>query len=457
MAEIEAPYRKRHFEDARAKFPPDVQAAIDTPPEKRTPVQRQLYALARNQLEIDTSELVRRMKKQDRQRWEELNEQLKAFDHLRPPVLPRMMTVREVDRPPECHILARGNARAPVAVVQPAFPRALQPPDPVIRPVELGGYRSSGRRTALAQWIASAENPLTARVFVNRLWQHLMGRGIVETSEDFGARSATPSHPELLDWLSHYFVHSGWDIKRTIRLIVTSATYRRASLPGAGDRWMANHTVDPENRLLWRMNRKRLTGEAIRDAMLAVSGRLNLRMYGPPVRTELPEGISQTYAWKPTADRAEHRRRSVYLLVRRNLRHPLLEVFDFPDANEPCTRRSTTVTAPQAHYLLNSRFARQAAVDFARRILHVAGGPSETAVDAAYWLAFGRPPTERERQQALAFIDRQRQLIAAEAGPNGQPYVGPDGGIEGLDAATAAAWADFCLALLNANEFVFID
>ncbi len=464
MAAIEAPYRQRHFEDARAKFPPDVQKAIDTPPEKRTPVQRQLYALARNQLEISTADLVGRMNKQDRKRWEKLKARLDAFAHLKPPELPEMMTVREVSTPPVCFVLARGNARAPLRAVEPAFPRALAggTHQPEIHPVVFEDYRSSGRRTALARWIASADNPLTARVFVNRLWQHLFGRGLVETSEDFGSRASPPSHPELLDWLAHYFIDSGWNIKRTLRLIVTSATYRRSSIPRLKAASETNRQTDPDNRLLWRMNRKRLTGEAIRDAMLAVAGTLNLQMFGPAVRPELPEGISQTYAWKPTAERAQRQRRSVYLLVRRNLRHPLLEAFDFPDANEPCTRRSVTITPPQAHYLLNSRFARRCAADFARRILQhrAAGSCDGAAVERAYWLAFGRPPDRAELSRALAFIARQRELIAAEsADGNGKlvPYVGPDGGIDGIEPATAAAWVDFCLALLNANEFVFID
>ena len=456
MAAIEAPYRKKHFEDARAKFPPDVQQAIDTAPERRTPVQRQLYALARNQLEISTAELVKRMAKTDRERWQALKRKLDAFDGLKPRPLPQMMTVREVAEPPATHVLARGNARAPKERVEPGFPRVLGG-TARIEPVRAASYRSSGRRTALARWITSPDNPLTARVLVNRFWQHLFGRGLVETSEDFGARSAPPSHPELLDWLARYLVGSGWDMKRTLRLIVLSGAYRRASSYSDRALLEANQAADPENRLLWRMHRKRLQGEAIRDALLAVAGTLNLKMYGPPARTPLPEGISPTYAWKPSSEPAEWYRRSVYLLVRRNLRHPLLEAFDFPDANEPCTRRSTTVTAPQAHYLLNSDFARSAAAAFAERLLRRHGASPEPLVRSAYWLAFGRAPNRRELHRAVAFLTEQQALLEEERAQGKEVYIGLDVRSLHTEPAFGAAVVDFCLALINANEFVFLD
>ena len=458
MAELERPYREAHFRDARAKFPPDVQAAIDTPPEQRTPVQRQLYTLAANQLHATTEQIVGRMKKEDRERWEELNAALEEYRSLLPPELAKVMTVREVTpEPPKTFILARGVARSPVREVSPGFPACLGGGTPDIRPVRRGEFSSPGRRLALAKWLTDPSNPLPARVFANRLWLYVFGEGIVATPGDFGTRGAPPTHPELLDWLASRLIASDWDTKRLVREMVVSATYRRASTARRQTAaFAANRSADPRNTRYWRANRKRLEGEIIRDAMLAVAGELDYTMYGPAVRPTLPADLESKYAWQPDPE-SKQRRRSVYLLVRRNLRYPLFEVFDFPDANEPCTRRAVTITPPQAHMMLNSAFARRAAAAFARRLFRECGADREALVNRSFWLAFGRPPSREELAAACRFLSDQAERIRGELGTGARVRL-PSGPLPGgLDPATAAAVEDFCLALYNANEFVFVD
>src|SRR5262249_318238 len=198
-------------------------------------------------------------------------------------------------------------------------------------------------------WIASPDNPLTARVIVNRLWQHHFGRGLVATPSDFGLRGARPTDPELLDYLATELINGGWHLKHMHRLMLTSETYQQSTQASAEEL-----TKDPDNKLLSRMNRLRLEGEAVRDALLAMSGRLNPTMSGPGV--VLPESSAAAGGSKAvpvTADPRARERRSVYLFARRNLRHPFLEAFDLPDSNLSCPRRERSTTAPQALALLN--------------------------------------------------------------------------------------------------------
>ncbi len=326
--------------------------------------------------------------------------------------------------PPPTYLRRRGDYLAQGPEVHPAFPSVLADAAPAIRPTA----RSSGRRTALAAWLTRPDHPLTARVAVNRLWQGHFGRGIVATPSDFGTMGESPSHPELLDHLALELVDRGWSLKAIHRLIVTSATYRQSTRPSAG-----SARVDPDNDLLWRQNRRRLDGEAIRDALLAVSGRLNPAMGGPGVFPELPAELTKLSgkgaAW-PVSPREEDRvRRSLYVFVRRNLRYPFFEAFDRPDANASCPRRAVTTIAPQALSLLNGRISADAARALAGRVAREAGPEAAARVDRAYRLALGRGPDPSERQMAGSFL--------------------ADGGESGL--------ADLCLALLNLNEFVYVD
>jgi len=304
----------------------------------------------------------------------------------------------------------------------------------------------------LAQWLTRPDNPLTARVMVNRLWQHHFGRGIVGTPSDFGKQGEPATHPELLDWLARELVARGWSLKAIHKLIVTSATYQQSS---AWNR--ANATVDPNNQLLWRMNRRRLEGETLRDAMLAVSDTLNLKQAGPSVYPELPAelGIPRG-GWPVSANPLERNRRSVYIFVKRNLRYPLFSVFDAPDGNEPCARRHVSTNAPQALTPLNSKIVRQYAQALAARVLHDAGTEPNDIIERAYQLTLSRAPDVTECKTLLAFLDEEMKLLR-EKHDEKKSLTTFAPNAASVDAATSAAVVELCHALMNLNEFLYVD
>jgi hypothetical protein len=337
-------------------------------------------------------------------------------------------------------IRVRGDAHKPGDEVQPGFLAALDVPAPEI---QTPNGRTTGRRTALARWIADDANPLTARVVANRLWHHHFGRGIVSTPSDFGAMGEVPSHPELLDWLAAELVDVGWSLKAIHRLIVTSAAYRRS---GTWDDEAAE--IDPENRLLWRRPPRRLEAEPIRDAMLAVSDSLNPAMGGesvrPPIDRAVLEGQSRPGSGWDVSPPSEANRRSVYVRVKRTLLLPELEILDAPDTNDPCPARPVTTTSLQALTFLNGQFAHEQAAALATRL--EAGAPERSGrIDLAYRLALSRPPTVDEADRATSFLGEHARRIAARPDPAART----DPEREALRA--------FCLALLNCNEFVTID
>jgi mono/diheme cytochrome c family protein len=306
---------------------------------------------------------------------------------------------------------------------------------------------STLQRRALADWMTDVDHgagALVARVIVNRVWQHHFGNGLVRTVGDFGVRSETPSHPELLEWLARDLVQNGWKLKRLHRLILTSATYQQAG---------AVHAVpsaDPDNRLLWKMNPQRLEAEILRDAMLAVSGTLNLQAYGPgfkpPIAAEamLARNIKDPYP-KDVKDSAEVRRRSVYMFHKRVIPNPLLQAFDKPDAQQSCNRRDPTTVAPQALALLNDQFVRTTALDFAERLLKDAGSEPAQCVERGYQLAVCRAPNDTERIASLAFLETQ--IKERTSRDSKTP----------ADEARRRALADWCQILFSLNEFLYID
>ncbi|HTE17745.1 MAG TPA: DUF1553 domain-containing protein, partial [Armatimonadota bacterium] len=392
----------------------------------------------------------------ERTRWDALRAEMRKWEPQKPVAPPSALGITDVGRvAPRVYLLSGGAYEQPLDEVQPGFLSAIDPRTPVIRPPD--GLPSTGRRTELARWIASPGNPLTARVLVNRVWQGHFGRGIVPTASDLGKAGEAPTHPELLDWLASAFVapagdpHGcGWSLKALHRLILTSAAYRQSSAFNP-----ASAAKDPDNQSLWRYRRWRLEGEALRDACLSASGELNPKMGGPSIFPELPEGVGTRGGWTITADAAERNRRSVYVFVRRNLRYPLFEAFDFPDTHEPCARRSVSNTAPQALMLFNSELALKPAQAMAGRLLQEAATP-EARIDRAYHLAFGRAPEGSERELSLGFLRSQGELIRGRLA-KGEPVARPAGAAETLDAAEGAALVDFCHALMNANEFLYVD
>jgi hypothetical protein len=294
---------------------------------------------------------------------------------------------------------------------------------------------TTGRRSALAKWIATPDNPLTARVMVNRIWQHHFGRGIVSTPSDFGTRGRAPSHPELLDWLATEFVSRGWSIKQMHRIMLQSAAYRQASIVDA-----AAIAQDPENQWLARFSRRRLNADEIRDATLAATGALNKEMYGrpvvPPLSDEELANLTQRpdNAWVVTGDVTQHTRRSVYLLQKRTFRLPMMEVFDAPESMLTCPRRESSTTAPQSLTLLNNRFT----LDQSRRLALdvIAHFPAnEPAVDHLWQRLLLRAPAPEERAAALAFLTKQQSNSGSRD----------------------AAFSELARGLLNTNEFLYVD
>jgi hypothetical protein len=417
------------------RFPPDIQAILSKPAPARTPLEEQLYQLANRQIVFENTRLETRMKAEEKSRLAALRKELALFDALKPPPLPGGLTVTDVGPVAPPTYIPRKTGQGPI---EPAFPEVLGEKPPVIvpdlvavptsvcptgtcvlpspMPSQRPGPRSTGRRTALASWLARPENPLTSRVIVNRIWQYHFGRGLVATSSDFGRLGEKPSHPELLDWLATRLVEDGWSFKKLHKLILTSATYRQAALvaPSA-----AALKKDPENRLLWRGSTRRLEAEEIRDAMLAVSGELDLGMCGPSVDPGKP-------------------RRTIYTKVLHNTRDPLLDAFDLPEGFSSTAQRDVTTTATQALLLSNGKQMQERARIFAQRLVaeHPAG--IQEQISAAYRLCYGRPPTTQERSQALEFLTEQARRIDV----GGQPE---------------SALVDFCHALLNSNEFIYVD
>jgi hypothetical protein len=283
------------------------------------------------------------------------------------------------------------------------------------------GWRTSYRRRAMAQWITDAQQgagQLLARVIVNRLWQHHFGRGIVVTPNDFGAQGRRPTHPELLDWLSDELIRGGWRLKDIQRLIMTSAVYRRSA------EWNeANATVDPSNELCWRFAPRRLEAEAVRDAMLNVSGLLERRMYGPGTLDE-----RQT-------------RRSIYFTVKRSRLIPTMQLLDAPEALVSIAERGSTTIAPQALLFMNNDQVRRCAAELAKRLGVTAESKPAESVRRAYLLALSRAPTAQELDETVAFIQQQTASYSADNNPN----------------ARELALTDFCQVLLGLSEFIYVD
>ena len=269
--------------------------------------------------------------------------------------------------PVPTRVLARGDARAPGEQVRPAFLSVLGLPEPVL-PARNADAPTTGLRTVLADWVASESNPLTARVIVNRIWQHHFGRGLVPTPDDLGKTGEAPTHPALLDFLARELVAGGWRLKRVHRLVMTSRAYRMSSRATSGVALAA----DESNRWFWRQNARRLEAEAVRDAWLDISGSLNRRQGGPSVFPTLPAEVHTTQdsagkGWQDSPAE-EQDRRSVYLVVKRALKVPLLECLDFANSTSAVGQRPVTTVAPQALLLMNDPFARARARAFVARL-----------------------------------------------------------------------------------------
>jgi len=488
--EIEAPYRKAAFEKRLQRFPEEIQVAVRTPEEKRTPGQKLLAAQIVS-LDVDPDATAnqnvtslysrQRIKVSDADHAvrEKLLDQVEGLLKRMPAPLPIAEGVRDGDyrltpdgrgdeplpgkgnrfdygvaccfvpqpgrpyQPPPVYFAANGIDVAEDQksfVVEPGFLRVFVNGEPLVARPPKNGV-SSGRRRALAEWIASPNNPLTARVMVNRIWHWHFGRGIVATPSNFGKMGSGPSHPELLDWLANEFIRQGWSVKQMSRLIMNSETYKMAS----GFSEAPNLEKDPTNAYLWRFPLRRLEAEAIRDVILSASGQINLQAGGAPFFPAIPKSVRESYlqgSWVMTKEEPSTWRRSVYAYWKRGLKYPMFEVHDQPDPNVTCEMRNTTTVPTQALTLLNNEFVLIQARHFAERVAREAGDDPAKQIRFLYRIALSREPERKEMEQSLAFLQKQRDYHTTRA--------------SGSDSALAAL-TDLAHVMLNANEFVYIN
>jgi mono/diheme cytochrome c family protein len=361
----------------------------------------------------------------------EIQNEIDKINRTRPKLLPAAMGVTDDDNPDKAHVLKRGDWRNKGEEVQPGLPQVL---------AGEANLDPKNPRRQLAEWIASVDNPLTARVAVNRIWQYHFGKGVVKTPSDFGATGDHPSHPELLDWMATEFVKRGWSWKAMHRLILLSNTYRQSI--AINEQAAA---LDPENRLLWRMNQRRLEAEPLRDSVLAVSGKLNPEMFGPGIYPRIDPDVINTGSrprWPLDAkDDYSTWRRSVYIFVKRSVILPLIEVFDCPATVVSGPSRSVSTVSPQALALMNNEFVLQQARFFAERTAKEAGKDKRAQVIRAFEIALNRPPNAKEIEWSLSFLKSQAEGYAR--GKDEEPET--------------SALRDFCHAIINLNEFVYLD
>lgn len=355
-----------------------------------------------------------------------------------------------------------GNHERPLEQVQPGFPAAITPNNtvPVIKPTAT----SSGRRTALADWLASQDNPLTARVYVNRIWERLFAQGIASTLSDLGKAGQKPTHPELLDYLAANFVKQGWSTKKLVREIVLSSTYRQSSDPRA-DLLQA----DPLNKLLAVYPRRRMDAEQIRDSLLAASGQLVEKIGGPSVYPEIPASVMKESTrrvagfWPVSKDVKDRNRRSIYVFTRRSVPFPMLEAFDRASPQLAHARRDVSTTPQQSLTLFNNDVVYGWSQALAARAANEAAGRGEAArIDRLFQILFSRQPDASERAIARSFLDEQEKVIAAESQGQGaavakaQPVAfRPGEAAQPVAAARERAFVDLAHTLANANEFVY--
>lgn len=456
QAEFMAQALDQELEKYDAELQGALRLAYHTPADKRTDQQKRLLELNPS-VNISAGVLYQYLPK--------AAEELKKIDAeiakivAKKPFQDFIPVLNEVpDKVPATYVFHRGDHQQPGDEITPGGLTVCGPPGQRLEiPANDPELATTGRRLALARWITGPDNPLTARVLVNRVWLNHFGRGLVNTPGDFGATGEQPTHPELLDWLAREFMAGGWKLKRMHRLIMTSTAYRQSSV-----RDDQRAALDPEDRLYWRMPLRRLDAEAVRDRILATSGVLNLKMFGPPIPVK-EDGVGQVVvgpdAPQPGAQLpAGHEafRRSLYVQARRSQPLAVLHVFDQPVMETNCDRRASSTVATQALMLMNSQFILRQAGYFAARVRQLESGDPARQVQAAWQLAFGRQPESDELERALAFLAAQ-----TSAAPPPEPVVAAGAGKPQADKQATAPTLDplvnLCQALLSTNEFLYVE
>ncbi len=484
VAAVEAPYKKKLFEATLAKFPADIQEAFRIPEEKRTPGQKLLVAQVSTVRAVDDDAFGGAPAKiqltdQDEQARKNLEQQIDALKKQLPPRPPVAMGIRDGDyrftphppfqpgvggaiiyenfgvkgkylpstgdhyQAPPMYFASTGlgafadEMKAPA--IEPGFLTVLAKGNRPAADPPKNGYPTSGRRRALAEFIASEENPLTARVMVNRVWYQHFGQGIVSTPNNFGKMGTEPSNPALLDWLATEFMRQGWSIKQIQRLIMNSETYKMASAYYRPD----SAAKDPTDQFLWRFPVKRLEAEIIRDSVLTASGDLNLEAGGPAFFPPVPKSVASAVPirgkWTLTKDDPSTWRRSIYASVKRNLKYPMFEVFDQPNASLSCERREVTTVPTQALTLLNNETFLLQAQHLAERIEREAGGDQAAQIRLLYRIAYSREASDKEVRQAQEFLKSRGGAAKKSA----------SGALNPL--------GELAHVVLNSNEFLYIN
>jgi len=474
IKEIDAPYEQRLRQDAYKRFPEEVQRAIAKPEGERTAGERLLAEQVIESVNVSARALDAAMTPADLARKKALADRIAVLEKERPASIPVAEIATDGDyrfapdgpgddvigcpkcrvtdaatgsflhagpgryQAPPSHFLIRGDPNAKGSLMKPGFVTVATYGDPSTELPPADG-RTSGRRRALAEWLASPQNPLTARVIVNRIWHHHFGRGLVATLDNFGRMGEAPSHPALLDYLAVEFINRGWSIKQMHRLIMTSDAYRMASAYENP----SNLEKDPQNHYLWRFRAQRLDAEIVRDSILAAGGRINLAIGGPPVFPPLPKELLTSVShgiWKKDEDGPAVWRRSVYVYRRRGLVFPMFQVFDLPEQNVTAGARTLSTVPTQALALLNDPFVLRQAQLFADRVRREAGEDPAKQIDLAYRIALTRPPSDRELAVAR---DALRTQLASRSSRVTER-------IEGWSLV------DLTHVLLNVNEFVYL-
>jgi len=391
---IEQPILLKHAtREGFDKFIDKIKVMIRKHPEDRTAYERQIAEMASRQFDLEQSKLPERLKGDTKAEWQKLRMALKPLESKKPKPLPEIKFV-----------VSDAGPIAPVTripgkdiLVQPGFLTLLDPAEANITPPPVG-LQSTGRRTALANWITRSDNPFTARVLANRLWQQHFGRGLAANTSDFGKLGTPPTHPELLDWLATRLIAEDWSLKQLHRLMVTSATYRQANSNRAAEQ------SDPENTWFARANVQRMSAEQVRDSLLAIAGQLDLKEGGPSVDAE------------------KSNRRSVYRKVMRNKPDEVMHAFDTPDHISHMPKRNVTTTAMQSLLLINSDWTRRRAAGFARRLAKLHPNDSAAQIQAAHKLTTGQPATDSQLALGLAFLAPANRPIITQKQAN--PKVG---------------------------------
>ena len=422
------------------ELPADALKAMTTEPAKRNDSQKKLLAKHAAAIKKLTRELATDA---ERGRFDDCDKQLAANKAKYPaPLTKGYVLYEEGPKGDASRVFRRGDPRNPGDEVAPGFPAVLVDDSPAPpTPTE----HSTGRRLQLARWLTTSDHPLTARVMVNRLWQHHFGDGIVPSENDFGTAGAAPSNQPLLDWLASELIAGGWQIKRMHRLMVLSQTYQMASTSNPDA-----EKVDPAGALMWRFTPRRMEAESLRDTILAIGGQLNLAAGGPGVYPKISREVLETQSrpgdgWH-TSEPSQAARRSVYVFLKRTLLVPELEVLDFPSTEETCEQRVVSTVAPQALTFLNGEFIHEQAQAFAQRVAKEAGADNAARIERAYRLAFSRSPTENERAAVIEFLAKQQVQIEADSP-----------GTSTAEAVQLKALAALCLVLLNTNELAYLQ